>query len=262
MMDEVVNGARAVARRPSSSLDGTVSRVWLAGALAIFLLILAGVAFRVAAAKFSWTIGEPVKLPIPLREIPTQIDGWVGTDRPIRAVTDEYLRANYADDYVSRLYVHAAAMLSANVYVVYCSSRPAGIIGHQPLVCYPAHGWVHEQTAESEFVCNSGRRIQCEIHQFLDRQTYQQEVVLSFYVVNGRTTVREKDFSSILGRRPNLSGDYARYIAQVQISASCALPESSERSVKAAARSLDDTLLMYLPDSDGRVAAADPNANP
>jgi len=260
-MDDWDSDSRRGLGSPSSSTRRGARRVWRAGVLAVGLLIAAGVGFRVAAAKFSWMIGEPVKLPVPLREIPTEIDGWVGTEREIPAVTDEYLRSNYADDYMSRQYVHAAAVLWADVYVVYCSSRPAGIIGHKPMVCYPAHGWDHEQTTESEFVCDSGRRVQCEIHRFRDRETYQQKVVLSFYVVNGRTTVREKDFASVLGRRPNLSGDYARYVAQVQISAQFALPESSERSVEAAARSLVDTILAYLPDAEGRVAAADPNTS-
>jgi EpsI family protein len=260
-MGDLVNGSPRIIGRPRSVIRRGTSRVWLAGVLAISLLVVAGVGFRVAAAKFSWTIGEPVKLPVPLSEIPMEINGWVGAKLDIPAVTDEYLRSNYADDYVSRQYVHAAAMQRAKVYVVYCSSRPAGIIGHQPRVCYPAHGWEHEQTVESEIVGDSGRAIQCEIHRFRDRDSYQQEVVLSFYVVNGRTTVREKDFASVLGRRPNLSGDYARYVAQVQISASLGLPESSERSVRAAARGLVDTILAYLPDPDGRVAAADPNEN-
>lgn len=261
MMDDLINDSRRRPGSQSSWIPGGDRRVWLAGLLAIALLIIAGVGFRVAAAKFSWTIGEPVKLPIPLNEIPTEIKGWVGTKLEIPAVTDEYLRSNYADDYMSRRYVHAAAVLWADVYVVYCSSRPAGIIGHKPRVCYPAHGWTHEQTTESEIVTDSGRPVQCEIQRFQERETFQQKVVLSFYVVNGRTTVREKDFASVLGRRPNLSGDYARYVAQVQISASFSLPESSERSVRAAARGLVDTLLAYLPDADGRVVAADPNAN-
>lgn len=231
--------------------------VWLAGILAVSLLIVAGLTFRVAVAKFSWEIGEPVKLPVPLSEIPLQIGGWRGTKLEIPAVTDSYLRTNFADDYVSRRYMHSAASLWADVYVVYCSSRPAGILGHQPMVCFPAHGWIHEESAPSQIISESGRSIPCLVHRFHDPQTYRQVVVLAFYVLNGQITVSEKEFSGILGRRPNIAGDPARYVAQVQISTSFPLVESSERSVKTAASELVDTILAFLPDKDGRVAAAD-----
>jgi len=225
--------------------------VWLASAVAVSLLIAAGVAFRVAGAGFSQEIGEPVKLPIPLSEIPLQIGSWTGTDAEIPATTQDYMRTNFADDYISRQYVDRAASLRAGVYLVYCSSRPAGILGHKPRVCYPGTGWIWDDTTESQFTTRSGRKIECLIHCFhRPMPAYQQVYVLNFYVLNGRITLSEKDFSGLLGRRPNLEGDPARYVAQVQITA------SSENGARIAAGDMVDTVLSFLPSKDGRVTAA------
>lgn len=225
--------------------------VWLASGMAVSLLIAAGVAFRVAGAMFSREIGEPVKLPISLSEIPVQIGSWTGTNVEIPATTQDYMRTNFADDYISRQYVDRAASLWAGVYLVYCSSRPAGILGHKPRVCYPGTGWIWDDTAESQFTTRSGRKIECLIHCFhRPMPAYQQVYVLNFYVLNGRITLSEKEFSGLLGRRPNLEGDPARYVAQVQITA------SSENCVRIAAGDLVDTILTFLPDKDGQVTAA------
>jgi len=153
---------------------------------------------------------------------------------------------------VSRRYVNAAQGIYGDVYVVYCSSRPGGIIGHQPLVCYPGNGWIHDETVRSQIVSRSGRTIDCLVHRFHKAApSYQQTVVLNFYVLNGQITLSEGDFSGLMGRRPNLSGDLARYVAQVQISS------AFEYSARATASELVDTILALLPDREGHVHAAD-----
>ena len=76
-----------------------------------------------------------------------------------------------------------------------------------------------------------------------------QIVVLSFYILNGQLTADENDFSGLFGRRPNIAGDPARYVAQVQISS---VLENSARTI---ARDTTDLVLDYLPDKNGRVRA-------
>ena len=111
---------------------------------------------------------------------------------------------------------------------VYCASKPAGILGHQPRVCFPAHGWIHDDTTRSELDLRSGRRIECLIHRFhKPAPAYREVFVLSFWVLNGQITLSEDEFSGFFGRRPNVSGDPARYVAQVQISSTL---EHSARS--------------------------------
>jgi len=80
---------------------------------------------------------------------------------------------------------------------------------------------------------------------------YEQIVVLNFYILNGRITADEKDFSGLLDRRPNIAGDPARYVAQVQISSVL------ENSIITAAKEMADVILDFLPDKDGKVKAAE-----
>lgn len=243
-------GSGVLPARARNRSRGAAS-IWLASGLAMSVLIAAGVAFRIAEARFSQGIGEPIKLPVPLSNVPLKIGDWVGADVNLPSTTQDYMRTNFADDYISRQYVNRTASLWASLYLVYCSSRPAGILGHKPRVCYPGSGWIWDSTVESQVTTGSSRTIKCLIHSFhMPMPTFQQAYVLNFYVLNGRITLSEKEFSGILGRRPNLDGDPARYVAQVQITS------GSEESAKIAAGDMIDTILLFLPDEDGRVGAA------
>lgn len=227
------------------------ARVWLAGVLAFLLLIGAGIAYRVAASGLQRFRDNPVSLPMPLSMIPLQLYGWAGEENPLDTTTDEYMRENFADDYVSRRYRNATVNALADVYVVYCSSYTSGLLGHRPDVCFPAHGWIRDHTTPTEVTTRTGQKIPCLSHQFHKAApAYGQVFVLSFYVLNGRITLREGDFAGIFDRTPNISGDPAHYVAQVQISS------IYERSVELAARDMVDTILTFLPDRQGRVKAA------
>ena len=137
---------------------------WLFWIFAIVLLISAGMTYRVLASHLELTTDTAIRLP--LGEFPTKIGNWVGSDLPIRNTTKEYMQTHFADDFLSRRYVNAAANAWADVYIVYCSSRPASIAGHQPRVCYPGNGWVHDGTERSQFFSQSGQQISCLVHRF------------------------------------------------------------------------------------------------
>ena len=225
--------------------------VWLSAAVAIVLLITAGTAYRAMETRLYGEALTPVKLPVSLRQVPARIGDWVGQDLPIPETTITYMRQNFADDYLSRRYVNAREGLVADLYLVYCSSHPAGILGHQPRVCLPNNGWIHDETATSQIVSRSGRPINCLIHRFHKPVlAYQETVVLNFYILNGQITLSERDFSSLWDRRPNLSGDPARYVAQVQISSNL------ESSARTAAAHMTDVLLAFLPGPKDRANAA------
>jgi len=221
-------------------MDGTMGKKigWLIWTSAILLLIFAGLSYRLLASHLKLVLNIPIRLPVPLSALPLQIGNWIGTNLPIPNTTREYMERHFADDFLSRRYVDHATDAWADVYVVYCSSRPGGILGHQPLVCYPAHGWVHDGSETSQFVTRTGRQIPCLIHLFhKSNPMYEQVIVLNFYIINGQITTYEKDFSGPLGRRPNIAGDPARYIAQVQISSVL------ENSAISAARDMADLIL-------------------
>jgi len=224
---------------------------WFLWTLAILLLVSTGITYRVLASHLKLAADSSIKLPVPLSAFPTKIGDWVGSDLLIPTTTKEYMEKNFADDFFSRRYVNAEANAWADVYVVYCSSRPGGILGHQPRVCYPAHGWLHDSTEPSQFTSRIGQRVRCLIHRFhKPAPVYDQTVVLNFYILNGQITTEEKDFSGLLGRRPNIAGDPARYVAQVQISSVL------ENSIRTAAKDMTDLILDFLPDKNGVVRAA------
>lgn len=229
-----------------------VMSVAAATVVAVVLLLGAGAAYRTKADAWGMRAGPRVELPVSLAEIPKRIGEWTGEDLEIPTTTEVYMRTHFADDFVSRRYLNAARGLWADAYVVYCATRIAGILGHRPEICFPGHGWIHEGTVPSQFTTGSGRVFECLIHTFRKpAPDFQQVHVLSFYVLNGQITLSERDFSGLFDRRPNLSGDIARYVAQVQISS------TKEHSARALASEMVDTILAFLPDRDGRVAAAD-----
>jgi hypothetical protein len=243
--------ARYASSPAAKSVRGAGASIWFAGVLAFVLLISAGIVYRVTASGLQRIRDNPVVLPAPLRAIPMQIGSWSGKEMTLPTTTEEYMKSNFADDYVSRRYTNATEGAWADVYVVYCSSYPSGLLGHKPDVCFPAHGFIHDHTTPTEVTTQSGQKVECLSHQFHKAPPdYGQVCVLSFYVLNGQITLREREFSGFLDRTPNISGNPARYVAQVQISS------TFENSAKLAARDLVDILLTFLPDRHGYVKAA------
>jgi hypothetical protein len=214
------------------------------------LLVFAGITYRILASGLERVVGRTIKLPIPLSAFPLQIGNWSGKDQDVPSTTLEYMKKNFADDYFSRQYVNSVTRAWADVYVVYCSSRPGGILGHRPRVCYKGYGWIHDSTQIEQFISRGGQQIPYLIHRFhRPASMNDQIVVLNFYVLNGKLTANEKDFSGPFGRKLNIAGDLAQYVAQVQISSKL------ENSVRVMAKDVVDLILDYLPDQDGKVRA-------
>jgi hypothetical protein len=225
------------------------SLVW---GIAVTLVILSGIGYRVLASRLKLVAGKPISLPVPLSAFPGQIGNWVGSDLRLPTTTKEYIEKHFADDFLSRRYINTATKAWADVYIVYCSSRPGGILGHQPRVCYPGNGWIHDSTEPSQFISRTGRQIPCLIHQFhKPAPTHYQTVVLNFYILNGQITINENDFSSPLGRRPNIAGNPARYVAQIQISSVL------ENSIRIVAEDTTDLILDFFPSKNGKVRATE-----
>lgn len=228
--------------RPSKcSCKGSVWTMW---PVALLLLVLAGVVYRVLASRLELIVNTPIELPVPLSVFPKQVDGWVGNDVPI---SENIQRVAKNDDFLNRLYINQSVNKWANVYIAY-SARPRTMLGHRPDICYVGGGWVHDSTDESSFVSSAGRNVSCLIHRFhMPAPRDEQVVVLNYYVLNGRITADDSGFSGMDIRTPNISGNPARYVVQVQISSVL------ENSVLAAAKDFTELILDYLPDENGRV---------
>lgn len=212
---------------------------WL---LAVSVLLLAGAVYRNQASRLKLLVEKPITLPVPLKAVPLTVSDWVGRDV---AIPGHIQQVAGNDDFLNRLYVNTSTNQWANVYVAYCA-HPRTMLGHRPGVCYVAGGWVHEASAKSQFHLPGGETIPCLIHHFhKPAPSREQTVVLNFYVLNGRITSDESSFSGVGWKSPNIAGDPARYVAQVQISSVL------ENSVRAVARDITGSILKFFPDSNG-----------
>ncbi len=238
-----VEGVRG-RRRPAR---GAVA-VWCVWLLACVLLLASGVVYKVLAGHLD-RLDSFISLPVPLKNIPEQIGDWRGRDVPL---SESVLKVAGNDDYLNRLYVNRASDQWANVYIAY-SANPRTMRGHRPQVCYPSAGWQHDGTDHIKVTSLSGREMPCLLHRFHRASNEVEEiVVLNFYVLNGEITDDEGTFSGTGWRLPNISGNIARYVAQVQVSSVL------ENSVRAAASEFAEVVMDYLPDAEGVVKVATP----
>ena len=109
---------------------------------------------------------------------------------------------------------------------------------------------MHESSRQTSVISNKGREFPCLLHRF--HRPYPETeatVVLNFYIVNGQITSDEGVFSGVGWRTPNINGDPARYVTQVQISS------VFENSIRSIARDIAEVILDYFPDENGNVRA-------
>lgn len=223
----------------------STSLVWV---LVVILVVLSGVAYRVLASRLKLVAETPIALAVPLCAFPLEIGNWTGKDVPI---PENIQRVAGNDDFLNRLYINESNNEWVSVYVAY-TARPRTMLGHRPQVCYVGGGWVHDGTERSEVVSNTGTRIPCLVHRFHRPAPETGEtVVLNFYVVNGQITNDESVFTGLGWRTPNIGGDPARYVAQVQISSVL------ENSIRTAAKDMTEQILKFFPDKNGKVKVAD-----
>ena len=221
---------------------------WFVWTLAVLLPISAGITYRLLASHLNLVVETPISLPVSLSAFPRQIGHWEGKD--VR-LAEDVQRIAQNDDFVSRLYINNSNREWANLYIAY-SARPRTMVGHRPEICYVGGGWIHDGTEPSELISKTGRQIPCLIHRFhMPGPHYEEIVVLNFYILNGQITADQSAFTGIAWRTPNIGGDPARYVAQVQISSAL------ESSTRTAAQHMADLILDFFPDESGKVRATE-----
>ena len=176
-------------------------------------------------------------LPVPLKDIPLQIGDWQGEGIPL---SETIQKVAGIEDYLNRIYRNESGQW-ANVYIGY-TATPRTMLRHKPTVCYPSNGWEHVTSDETVIKCEAGTEVPALIHRFQMPRSANEVVVLNFYVLNGQATNDEKTFNALRYRTPNISGDIARYVAQIQISSVL------ENSARAAAEEMAELFLDYLPE--------------
>jgi len=232
-------------RGKENSKTGHQVWVWI---LSVLLLAISGIAYRVIAKSLKSL--DSIELPVPLSSFPREVGDWSGRELTLPKTTARYLEQHFADDYINRRYVNSRTGEWADLYIVYCATRIGGILGHRPRVCYPGAGWIHDESKRTSFTTSTGREIPCLVHRFYKQMPPQERVVLNFYILNGRITTDESEFRGLFGRRPNIEGDPARYVAQVQITS------TAEHPILQAAQDFSEMILDFLPDKEGQVKAA------
>jgi hypothetical protein len=219
--------------------------VWI---MAVLLLVSSGITYRVLASRLKLVVDTPIELPVPLSDFPLQIGQWTGEDVPI---PPNIQRAARNDASLNRLFINKSSNEWVNIYIAY-TAHPRTMLGHRPVICYVAGGWVHEGTEPTSVISSAGREFPCLLHRFHRPYPETEEtVVLNFYIVNGQLTSDERVFSGVGWRTPNINGNPARYVTQVQISS------IFENSIRAAAKDVADVVLDFFPDENGHVRALD-----
>ena len=205
------------------------------------LLIIAGAgAVYAHLAEHYSTLADVGLMPTkPLDNFPMQVGQWQGTPVPI---SDTVLRVAGVDDHLSRFYVNPDRRRGANLYVGY-TAEPRLMLGHRPEVCYIAAGWTHDWTRTEPLQTANGDTIQVNVHRFFrPGLDYQETFVVNYYVLNGRLTPDQSEFTGLGWRRPRQSADgRIAYVAQVQVSS------SSEQAAIALTREVADPLMAYMP---------------
>ena len=233
----------------SAEAHNDALKKWAPWAAVITILVLGGFAYRRLTVEWlAPSLSRPVKLPVPLKEIPLELDdGWVGEDHKLsRAV--ERIAGN--DDYVFRLYRNYLTGESAYLYVAY-SGRPRFMVGHRPDICYPSAGWSFDGVGAAEIKRPDGATLLVNVHRFHKGTANGLDmVVLNYYVLNGKPTKDAGSFSGVSWRLPNISGNPAYYVAQVQISSRA---ESSARKLAGVSA---NHILRLLPDESSTIRAA------
>jgi EpsI family protein len=219
-------------------------RPWLAVCM---VLIACGAAYRITMAKYRPLMSARIELPVPLSAFPLNIGDWRGEERPLTPEI-EHIAGN--DDYTHRVYLNRATGEGVFFYIAY-SGRPATMIGHRPQVCYVGAGWINDASDPDVVASTGGMRLPCLVHRFhMPPPQSSNVVVLNYYVLNGVPTNDEDQFTGVGMRLPNIEGNPARYVAQVQIAS------PSEAAVRHFAELTADEVLSRLPDRQGQVKAA------
>ncbi len=220
--------------------------------VAALLLLLGGAGYRAAVAVFGSEALEKIALPTPLSALPLTLGDWQGVEVP---VSEGVQRVAGNDDFLSRTYRKALTGQSVNVYVGY-TARPRTMLRHRPTVCYPSAGFSHLYTRNVSL--DESRGLLAMVHSFLKSDLVEtRAIVLNYYVLAGAYTIDEKSFWSASWRTPNLSGDFGRYVAQVQIMAPIVTSEEAAiEAVKSFALDSAAELRRLLPGTPEFTAAA------
>ena len=211
-------------------------RIILFGLLGLAILAGTGTFYHLWAEKYDLLTATPLMPPVPLENFPMELGQWQGSDVPI---SDTVLKVAGVDDHISRSYTNQQMRTAATCI----SATPPNRDGcwATPADFYVGSGWTRLLTPAAYHILRS--RSEVLIHRFYwPGQEHREVFVLNYYVLNGRLTTDEGQFSGLSWRRPRQDGGgRLQYVAQIQISS------ASEQAILALAKEVADPMMTYMP---------------
>jgi EpsI family protein len=181
----------------------------------------------------------------PLSEIPTQILGFQGTDRPVSPEEQQVAGMNA---FVLREYRAGSAAPAFSVYVGYYEQQTQGRTIHSPRNCLPGAGWEPLAVSDREISLGTGR---VSLRRYVLAKGTQKALVYYWYQGRGRISSNEYKVKWELLRDAALRGRSEEALVRI------VLPlEGSEAAVDslaaATARILIPAIDRSLPDYPNR----------
>jgi exosortase D (VPLPA-CTERM-specific) len=130
---------------------------------------------------------EIIPAPPRLASLPSQIDGWTGTDEILNEDTLDILGH---PDYVMRDFENANPSLPwINLYVVYFASQKAGDTIHSPDHCLPGAGWIPISREKVHLARPDGSSI--PVNRYVVSKLLERRLVLYWFQAHGRVVASE-----------------------------------------------------------------------
>jgi exosortase D (VPLPA-CTERM-specific) len=130
---------------------------------------------------------EIIPAPPRLASLPSQIDGWTGTDE---VLNEDTLNILGHPDYVMRDFENSDTSLPwINLYVVYFASQKAGDTIHSPDHCLPGAGWIPISREKVQLARPDGSSI--PVNRYVVSKLLERRLVLYWFQAHGRVTASE-----------------------------------------------------------------------
>jgi exosortase D (VPLPA-CTERM-specific) len=123
----------------------------------------------------------------PLSSLPSQVDGWQGTDD---SLSEEELKVLGYPEYLLRIYrIASQEPLWVNLYVLYFPSQRAGDTIHSPDHCLPGAGWVPTSREVVRLARPDGSSI--PVNRYVVSKLLERQLVLYWFQAHGRVVSSE-----------------------------------------------------------------------
>jgi EpsI family protein len=190
------------------------------------LLLAAGAGYRVLLGEQQRFASPRAVISHMLSSLPLEFGTWRSRPAPLGRPVEAAIKA---EAYLSRLCEDLSTGEEVFLFVTAARSARA-MLGHRPKICYPAIGWILEDTRVIDIAADAGP-LQVRVQTFANPEAgARRQLVLSYFIVSGKVTIDEGDFRGLYWRRAFLGGQTSSPLLQVQVIApATSSPASTEQ---------------------------------